>query len=97
MTIEHKIIVSLEEITAIVLKCTTKGCNSRTSFSPDKSDIMPPKCPHGHQWTWEVYNDKPRVESPIMIWLELLRKLRDPMTNNCGFKICLEFDEPNAK
>lgn len=97
MTIEHKLIVSLEEIKAIVLKCTTKECNSRAVFSPDKIDTIPQRCPHGHEWHWGISDDRPQIDSPMWAWLQLLKRLRDPMNQNCGFKIFLEFDEPNAK
>ncbi len=95
MTIERKLLVSLEEIKAIVLKCTSEGCSSRTVFSPDRTDTIPQHCPHGHTWIWEVSGDRPKIDSPIWSWLQLLKRLRDPMNQNCGFKIFLEFEEPH--
>jgi hypothetical protein len=86
MTIEHKLLVSLEEIKAIVLVCTSKGCDSRTGFSPDKIDTIPQQCPHGHQWLWEVSGERHQIDSPIWSWLQLLRRLREPMNQNQGFK-----------
>jgi hypothetical protein len=96
MTIERKLLVSLEEIKGIVLKCTTEECNSSAVFSPDKIDTIPQKCPHGHQWTWKVSDVRPQIDSPTWCWLQLLRRLRDPMNQNGGFKLFLEFEEPKS-
>jgi hypothetical protein len=96
MTIERKLRVGLEEIKGIVLKCTTKECDSWAAFSPDKIDTIPQRCPHGHQWTWEMADVRQQIDSPIWAWLQLLRRLRDPMAQNCGFKLFLEFEEPKS-
>jgi hypothetical protein len=96
MTIERKLLVSLEEIKGIVLKCTTEGCDSSARFSPDKIDTIPQRCPHSHQWNWQGADLRQQIESPIWSWLQILRRLRDPMNQNCGFKLFLEFEEPKG-
>lgn len=95
MTREHKLVVSLEEIKNLVLECTYSDCNAKVVFSPDKTDSLPEICPHGHIWDWG--GRQGTMDSPIAIWVRLLRKLRDSTHSKCGFRILLEFDEPDAR
>lgn len=95
MTVERRLVISLDEIKSIVLECTSDGCRSRTTFSPDKVDNTPQTCPQGHRWTWEVQGEQRNpTTSPIWAWLILLKRLRDPIGNNRGFRLLLELDEP---
>jgi hypothetical protein len=93
MTIEHKLLISLEEIKAIVLECAAPDCTSRATFSPDKIDTIPSNCPQGHHWDVVTPSKRPEAGHPVSSWLRLLRNLRES-TNQWGFKIFLEFDEP---
>lgn len=96
MTREHKFVVGLEEIRNLVLECMSKDCKARVVFSPDKTDSLPQVCPHGHVWEWgEAKNII--MDSPASIWVRQLRRLREQGNANIGFKIFLEFDEPDAR
>jgi len=92
MTFEHKLLVGLEEIRALVLECTHKDCHARAVFAPDNLSL-PTACPHGHSWDWELPRET-FAGSPILAWVRLLGRLRDPLNQNRGFKILMEFDEP---
>lgn len=95
MTREHKLVVGLDEIKNLVLECTYKDCRTKVAFSPDKTDILPQSCPHGHTWEWG--SKQAAMDSPMAIWVRLLRKLRDSADSKSGFRILLEFDEPDAR
>lgn len=96
MTREHKLVVGLEEIKNIVLECASNDCKSRVVFSPDKTDSLPQSCPHGHAWEWGAPKQI-TLDSLASIWVRVLRKLRDQENTNFGFKILLEFDEPDVR
>lgn len=93
MTREHRLIVSLEEIKAIVVECTFADCGCRSVIAPEKIDAFPANCPRGHMWNWGIPQE-PLIGSPFKLWLQLLKRIREPLNRDVGFKIFLEFDEP---
>lgn len=95
MTREHKLIVGLEEITSIILECSRNGCGSRVVFSPDKTESLPPNCPHGHHWEWGMPDRQPFAGPVVGTWLQLLRRMREGAASGTGFKVFLGFDEPS--
>lgn len=95
MTRERKLIVGLEEIKNLVLECTSNDCGARVVFSPDKTDSLPQNCPHGHGWDWGM-GQHLGTGSLTVAWVRLLRNLRGQTHSKSGFKIFLEFDEPDA-
>jgi len=90
MTFEHRIVVSLSEIKAIIFECNE--CQSRSAIVPEKLDSIPKRCPNGHAWA-------PDTGAEHSGWMfsaltKSIRTLRDPLYENVGFKIFLEFEEP---
>jgi hypothetical protein len=90
MTFEHKLLVGLEEIKAIVFECNE--CKSRTTLSPEQIDAPPMQCPRGHPWDWNIPAQYQQTGSPFVSWLHSLRRLRDPMIVKVNFKMYLEFE-----
>lgn len=91
MTFERKIIVGLEDITAMSFQCLK--CPFKITVSPDNVGEIPTKCSAGHDW---FLGEKiGEVLSPVETFMKSVGRLR--MTFNqkaLGFKVLLEFDEP---
>lgn len=95
MTFEHKLLVGLEEIKAIVFECLANGCESKVVIAPDRTDTLPMTCPHGHAWDWNIpTTSQASYGSPVLLWLQSLRRLRDPISKKFGFRLLLEFEGP---
>jgi hypothetical protein len=94
MTIEHKLVVGLEEIKAIIFECAE--CKARIVLTPEQLNKPPDKCPRGHTWEWDVPEQHQSITgSPYFFFLTGLKKLREPVVNQLyGFRIFLEFEEP---
>ena len=95
MTVEHKIVVGLEDIAAITLECLNpKGCHSRVSVSPDKIKI-PSNCPQcNHEWVPEAISGVTSVKAwPYANFVNSIKLIREGKTpeGQPGFKILLEF------
>lgn len=96
MTYEHNIVVSLEEIAAIIFECNQ--CRARIVLKPEETDVPPHSCPRGHKWNWNTPADHHEVGPPSVSWIISLRRLRDwAVTRMDGFRILLEFVEPKEK
>lgn len=92
MTFEHRIVVSLQEIKAIIFECN--DCKSRSAIVPEKLDSIPKRCPNGHPW-------EPDTGLEHSGWMfsaltKSIKTLRDPLYEKAGFKIFLEFEEPSV-
>ena len=85
MTYERRIVVSLDEIKAVVFECGQ--CNSRTAIAPDKLTSIPENCPNGHLW-------QSIGLAHTGAFINSLRHFKDPIYEKAGFKIFLEFEEP---
>jgi hypothetical protein len=95
MTFEHKLVVGLEEIKAIIFQCNE--CKSRIVLAPEDSGKPPASCPKGHAWDWNLPEEYETIAgSAFVFFLRALKKLRDPMVQRTGFKIFLEFDQPKS-
>jgi len=90
MTFEHKIVVGLAEIKALIFEC--KECGARLSFPPEKMEIFPKGCPNNHRWDSNV--DLSDSGFLFSAFVSCLKKLREPIYERVGFKIFLEFDQP---
>ena len=91
MTFEHKIIVGLEEIKAVVFRCN--NCGSTVAIPPAKLDSVPKQCPNDHAWNSNLPPEF--AGSPFAAFINSLKKLREPIYDNqAGFKIFLEFNAP---
>lgn len=90
MTFEHKIIVGLEEIKAIIFRCTS--CTASISVQPDGTPTIPTNCPNGHQWQCERGTNT--QDGAVGRFIRSLEELRKPIYEKQGFKIFLEFEEP---
>lgn len=83
MTVERKIVVGLEDVKAVSLKC--RSCSLRITISPDRPRL-PNECP-ACQSSWlslERYNANV---------IEALANVRKPTTGSPTFHVLLEFDE----
>jgi hypothetical protein len=90
MTFERKIVIGLEEIKAVIFQCNK--CGSKISIAPDKLDSIPRQCPNDHAFLW---NPSPEFAGSMLgAFTTSIKKLREPIYENLGFKIFLELEEP---
>ena len=94
MTYEHRLIVDLREIKSIVFECSK--CKTRVAITPDDLRRPPDACPSGHAWLWNVPMEYRGADSPFIGFLSGLNALRNPLVEQVGFKIYLEFEEPKS-
>ena len=94
MTIERNILVGLEEIKSVVLECNQ--CKSRMVISPDKMDVFPEACPRGHIWKWDSTPGRESVGTQSIGFAVSLKNLRSQTSSNSGFRLLLEFTDPQA-
>lgn len=88
MTSEHRIIVSLDEIKAVVFRCTR--CNAELRMAPDNLESVPRECPKGHAF---VSNPPPDFAGHLPLALiTSIKRLKEPIYEHLGFKMLLEFD-----
>lgn len=94
MTFEHKIVVGLEEIRAIVFECK---CKAKIVVSPDDATKVPNTCPLGHSWSWDILDERMDPQSPFLALLRAVKKLRTPpLRDTAGFRILFEFDDSSS-
>jgi hypothetical protein len=92
MTVEHKLVVGLEEIKAIIFECAE--CKSRIVLTPEDVGTPPNKCPRGHSWEWNITDEYKNVDgSSYVFFFRSLKNLRNA-TKTETFRILWEFDEP---
>lgn len=88
MTFEHRLLVSFEEIKAVVFECNT--CKTRISIPMEEFSKAPQICPKMHAWE----SGRAAVESgPAFTALALLLKRlgSDDFQKQVGFRVFLEF------
>jgi hypothetical protein len=87
MTIERKIVVGLEDIQEVRLKCLTEGCNERVAILTSRGAVSA-SCRHNHEW-------KIPPESLFGTFLLALaeRQKMQEIAKEAGFSILLEFSE----
>jgi hypothetical protein len=95
MTIEHKLVVGLEEIQAVVFECTK--CKARIILTPENVNEPPRQCPRGHTWEWSITEQYETITGSIYVFfLRSLKRIReDDNLKMNGFKVLLEFEEPS--
>ena len=94
MTIEHQIVVGVEDIKAVIVACK---CGMRLAMSPDKICI-PANCPDPDCAI--AWSDKPsrEVSSGHEVWASANLNFADAIKQirkhggNASFRILLEFD-----
>lgn len=93
MTIEHKIVVGLSDIKAVIYECTSPTCRARVSISPDKVQI-PEQCPSCNKG-WMSAERKSQQCDTSQEWnfIDSLAKLRVLAMKPLPFRILLEFED----
>jgi len=93
MTFERRIVVSLDEIAAVVLECTR--CGAKSVSAPEHMTLPPAFCPNGHGWNWNVQSELTETGAPLVAWVLSLNRLRlRDVPQAYGFKVFLEFKDP---
>lgn len=93
MTFEHKLLIGLDEIKALVFQCNE--CNSRTVVAPESIERPFTKCPQGHAWDWNAPTEFKEFSSPFLAFFYAVKRLRDPVREkSSGFRLLLELEEP---
>jgi hypothetical protein len=96
MTIEHKIVVGLDDIKTVIFEC--KQCRTRVSMSPDEIRI-PPKCPKENcvSRTWIVGSPSgltSEYEGSTAAHINFVDAIGHIRKNkSAAFRILLEFDD----
>lgn len=90
MTFEHRLLVSFEEIKAIVFECNT--CKTRIAIPMEEFSGAPLLCPKQHAWK---ANESTVETSPAFKALALLlRRIgSDDFQEHVGFRVFLEFED----
>jgi hypothetical protein len=96
MTIEHKIVVGLSDIKAVIFECANANCHARVIVSPDNIHI-PKQCPACNEGWISIEKSFQSDTSQEKNFVDALAKLRVLEAKPLPFKILLEFeDEPRA-
>jgi hypothetical protein len=95
MTVEHKIVVGLDDIKAVSFEC--KQCRTRVTMLPD--DIRVPYRCQKCDAVWIVGDPSSYqgVTSPHMNFVNAIGQIRKQLANGAPFKILLEFNEEERK
>jgi hypothetical protein len=95
MTREHRLVMGLDDIVAIIISCR---CGMRLSMSPDKPYI-PGQCPNGEcgaVWggkpTQQISEDRDKWATANLDFIDAVKRIRAHQKNG-NFKVLLEFDE----
>jgi hypothetical protein len=94
MTIEHKIVVGMDDVKAVIIEC--KCCN-RISFRPDDVRI-PENCPNpncGIAWSQKshgISTEREAWASANLNFADAIGQVRKHLKNS-SFKILLEFED----
>jgi len=98
MTFERKIIVGIEDISAVSFECN--GCKAKTTLMPDK---LPPEIPYsckhcGHTWRASVIDAPDVTRATFESFTRSMVSIRTLLREKAlGFRILLEFDEPRGQ
>jgi hypothetical protein len=99
MTIERKIIVSLDEIKALVFECREGDCRSRITLNIDEiaMDTLPRKCSNNHEWIWKI-SDAPSL-SPFSAIVGAFKNLnaKPDIIARSRFQMFLQLDDPKSE
>jgi hypothetical protein len=84
----RKIVVEVEDIQAVYLKC---NCGRQISWQPDSIETLTQKCKCGQKWS--IGNDTPHFQF-VRLMNTMMTARAESAPPPLGFKILLEFDEP---
>lgn len=102
MTIEHKLLVGLDDIQGVVFECRNQeqACSSRVRISADQGRI-PARCPNcGVEWVRYPLANIELSGTPFTKFVDLLADVRKQQAANPDFPkfhILLEFEDPARK
>ncbi|MGA3052689.1 MAG: hypothetical protein ABSD63_00630 [Candidatus Korobacteraceae bacterium] len=90
MTVEHKIVVGLGDIKALIFEC--RKCLTRVSV-PVEEAKTPHACPCGHQWLPDYMEGTsgPKL-SAYQRFCSALKECRTLQANGSPFTVLLEFE-----
>ena len=91
MMIEHRYVLSLDEIKALRFRC--KKCHAATSFPLDESINFPPTCPNCRETLFDTLRDS--GESALLQTLP--RVLKGLVKTKQSGEVLLEIDVPREK
>jgi hypothetical protein len=100
MTIEHKIVVGLDDIRAVIFEC--RQCHTRVSMSPTDAIDIPAQCPQRNcasVWiTGRAAAIKSDYEGSTSASINLVSAIGYIRKKNNGsaFRILLEFENENS-
>lgn len=102
MTFEHKLLISPDEIRAVVFECQNGAgghkCGAKIIYTPDDIDAPPNRCPRGHSWDWNAPTELKEFDSPFRAFFYAIKKLRDPVRQkSAGFAMFFELEEPHEE
>lgn len=90
MTFEHRLLVSFEEIKAVVFECST--CKTRTSIPTEEFSGAPTMCPKQH--AWKVNESTIETAPAFKVLAGLLKRIgSDDFQKQVGFRVFLEFED----
>lgn len=100
MTFEHKIVVGLEDIRAVIFECKNQKCKTRTAVPADVLREVPLVCPLcNSRWHTEdlpshvtTSAGAPTALVQAIVTMRVLQR-----EGKEAFRILLEFDEPGGK
>jgi hypothetical protein len=98
MTVEHKFVVGLDDLKAVIFACRHPACTARAVVSPEHSKV-PEHCPGcGREWMpARLLAEIKTTQSTYVNFVEAIGKIRAhdaEAANGPKFRILLEFDEP---
>ena len=91
MTVERRVMVSLDEIKAITFECSREGCGARITLSPADL-VLPDACPRDHRW--DMYEQEGQRSLPARFAIALQSVIAEGTKNARGFRILLEIESP---
>lgn len=92
MTVEHRVIVGLNDIKAVVFEC--RKCHARISVLAEDAKV-PHCCPCGQQWTPDYIGSVNAPKLPAyQRFCSVLRECRTLQANGAAFMVLLEFEAP---
>jgi hypothetical protein len=99
MTREHRLLMGLEDLKAVVIACK---CGVRFSMSPD-AIVLPDKCPNrecdivwGGKETRQVGSDREKWATANLDLIDAIKRTRSNQKNG-SFRVLLEFDDSPGK